>query len=283
LDWVECKTTGLADVIFVNSHFTESVFRSQFPSLGHKHVNVLYPSLNVDSISKFVENVGGDTIGTVLDNNGEAVEISGADLIDEKFQNVFVSLNRFEVKKNIELAIQAFAVLRKRLSDEDFKKSVLVLAGGYDLLNDENIAHYKSLKSLVADLMLVESVIFCLSPSDALKFYLYKRASLVVYTPMNEHFGIVPLEAMYMGKPVLATKSGGPMETIEDKTTGFLCANDPVEFCEIMHDVILNPERAQKMGEDGRKKVVEEFSFENFSGMLNDVLTKQSAVPSKDE
>lgn len=45
----------------------------------------------------------------------------------------------------------------------------------------------------------------------------------VVYTPPNEHFGIVPLEAMAHRCPVIACNSGGPCETVEAGSTGVLC------------------------------------------------------------
>lgn len=45
----------------------------------------------------------------------------------------------------------------------------------------------------------------------------------LLYTPDREHFGIVPLESMQMGLPVIAVNSGGPTETIAHKETGFLC------------------------------------------------------------
>ena len=38
---------------------------------------------------------------------------------------------------------------------------------------------------------------------------------------MEEHFGIVPLEAMSVGTPVIAVDSGGPKETVENEETGF--------------------------------------------------------------
>ena len=42
----------------------------------------------------------------------------------------------------------------------------------------------------------------------------------VIYTPSNEHLGIVPLEAMGASVPVIAVASGGPKETIVPDTTG---------------------------------------------------------------
>ena len=52
----------------------------------------------------------------------------------------------------------------------------------------------------------------------------------LLYTPMEEHFGIVPLEAMSVGTPVIAVDSGGPKETVENKETGFLCSSSSKVF-----------------------------------------------------
>ena len=43
-----------------------------------------------------------------------------------------------------------------------------------------------------------------------------------LYTPVGEHFGIVPLEAMAAGVPVIAMASGGPLETVKNGETGYL-------------------------------------------------------------
>ena len=48
-------------------------------------------------------------------------------------------------------------------------------------------------------------------------------ATVVIYTPENEHFGIVPIEAMAAGKPVIACRSGGPKESVLHGETGYLC------------------------------------------------------------
>ena len=52
--------------------------------------------------------------------------------------------------------------------------------------------------------------------------------------PQNEHFGIVPLEAMAAARPVIACNSGGPRESVLHGTTGFLCRPDPVAVAAAM-------------------------------------------------
>ncbi|KAI1732753.1 glycosyl transferases group 1 domain-containing protein [Ditylenchus destructor] len=198
IDNLEAWTTGMAHVIFVNSDYTKSVFRATFPSLSHKEVEILYPSLNTNFFDQEINCNSLEDFEGILD----------------VYDHIFVSLNRFEVKKNIELAIRAFSLLRERASQEEFSKCLLVLAGGYDLLNKENIEYYQHLVGVVEELGLTDSVLFIKSPSDHGKIRLFQRAKLIVYTPENEHFGIVPLEAMYIGRPVLATNTGGPLETV---------------------------------------------------------------------
>ena len=50
---------------------------------------------------------------------------------------------------------------------------------------------------------------------------------------LGEHFGIVPIEAMYSELPVIAVNDGGPTETVVDGLTGFLCKPDPESFAEV--------------------------------------------------
>ena len=56
----------------------------------------------------------------------------------------------------------------------------------------------------------------------------------LLYTPMEEHFGIVPLEAMSVGTPVIAVDSGGPKETVENEETGCLCSSSSKVFFYIL-------------------------------------------------
>lgn len=85
----------------------------------------------------------------------------------------------------------------------------------------------------------------------------------------DEHFGIVPLEAMAAHKPIIACNSGGPVETVKDGITGFLCDPTPEEFSLGMAKLIADPVRAEAMGEDARKHVESSFSTEIFGQRLN--------------
>jgi len=64
--------------------------------------------------------------------------------------------------------------------------------------------------------------VFLKSISNDARLLLLENTNVLLYTPENEHFGIVPVEAMYMGCIVLACNSGGPLESVDSGVTGYL-------------------------------------------------------------
>ena len=102
----------------------------------------------------------------------------------------------------------------------------------------ENVEHCAELMQLADELGVGLRVSFLRSISDREKVWLLTNTSILLYTPAGEHFGIVPLEAMYCGTPVLAVNSGGPLETIDHGVTGWLEDGQPHAWSEVT--VLLN-------------------------------------------
>lgn len=87
---------------------------------------------------------------------------------------------------------------------------------------------------------------------------------MVVMPSIQESFPRVPLEAMAMKVPVIATIVGGLPESIEDGKTGILVSPMDVDsLSTAIKYLIENPEARKEMGEAGRKRVEERFSIEN--------------------
>jgi alpha-1,3/alpha-1,6-mannosyltransferase len=134
-------------------------------------------------------------------------------------------------------------------------------------LTDSLGLRHATLKNLTTALAIPSdiSVLFLLSVPNSLKSTLLSTSSLLVYTPRNEHFGIVPLEAMLAGIPVLAANEGGPIETVVEGETGWLRDVTKVdEWTNVMRKVLNDLDQAalSRMGEYGRKRVTEQFSKE---------------------
>lgn len=70
-------------------------------------------------------------------------------------------------------------------------------------------------------------VLFLPSVSEDIKCFLMRHAVGLLYTPVNEHFGITPLESMALARPVIACNTGGPCETIVHGKTGYLVNGTP--------------------------------------------------------
>ncbi|QDZ24253.1 alpha-1,3/1,6-mannosyltransferase ALG2 [Chloropicon primus] len=266
LDWVEEVTTGLADVVLVNSNFTKGVFFRTFERLARRNitVRVVYPAVRV----------GGD------DDDEEEEEKAAGRAAGAK---TFLSINRFEKKKDIALAVTALKELHADLSSEGGgKKSPsgplprLVIAGGYDKRLPENVEYLSHLKDLCQRLDLQDHVSFFPSFTDEERETLLSGCAAVVYTPQNEHFGIVPLEAMAAGRPVVACDSGGPLETVVSGETGFICEPTARAFASAMGRLCAMDEGALlRMGEASRRHVRAKFSRKAFGDKLFQIVVSR--------
>ncbi|XP_053203393.1 alpha-1,3/1,6-mannosyltransferase ALG2-like [Panonychus citri] len=261
IDWFEEKTTGMADCILVNSHFTASVFRDTFKSLDSVELQVLYPVCNFSAFDRPVKGLGPS---------------ESFPRLSKQVSTIFLSLNRYEAKKRVELAILAFAALKKKLStQEKFTGTIhLIVAGGYDPNQIQNVEYHQELQSCAKELELEDEVTFLKSPSDDDKHLLLHSCTAVLYTPENEHFGIVPLEAMYMGRPVIACNSGGPLETVRDGETGYLCRPEASHFAEKMYNFVTDKSLSREMGREGREHVKKNFSIQRFDEQIASVINK---------
>jgi len=118
-------------------------------------------------------------------------------------------------------------------------------------------------------------VLFLLSVPNTLKDMLLRSARLLVYTPSNEHFGIVPLEAMLAGIPVLAANTGGPLETVVNGRTGWLCSPEDTEsWTGVMNKVLhkLSEKELASMGAAGKERVKREFSDAKMAERLDEII-----------
>ena len=278
IDWLELKSTGMADIIVVNSQFTRRIFYSTFPQLAHKNVHVLYPSLNTRFFDSMLDqsargNLPKETSNAEL-NRENTRELAKA----EHKRFILLSINRYERKKDLRLAVESMAVLRSKMSSAaEFAECHLILAGGYDVRVAENVQHYDELNALVKELKLETSVSFLRSISDGQKVDLLSRAHCLIYTPTNEHFGIVPIEAMYCKKPVIATKTGGPLETVVHGSTGFLVDATSQAFAGALHELISDERKQEAFGQMARSRVLEHFSFDAFQLQLNSLIASNES------
>jgi glycosyltransferase involved in cell wall biosynthesis len=87
---------------------------------------------------------------------------------------------------------------------------------------------------------------------------LYNKAKLVLYAPYLEPFGLVPIEAMGCGTPVIGVKEGGVRETIIHDKTGLLVERDESLFAQAILKLLQNDRKRSEMSQKS-VDVVEKF------------------------
>lgn len=97
----------------------------------------------------------------------------------------------------------------------------------------------------------------------------YKAAAIALNFSESESFSLTCLEALFFGCTVVATRSGGPAEIIDDQETGYLVPlGDINRMAEAMEDLMASEEKRRTFAKAGRNKVRARFSKENTSQQL---------------
>ncbi len=121
----------------------------------------------------------------------------------------------------------------------------------------------EELRDQAAELGVVERVHFLGYVAEEEKYALLRMADLYVSTSQHEGFGLVFLEAMACGLPVICYDHGGQTDFLEDGVTGHLVPlNAREEFLRAVASLVAEPERRRRMGAAGRTRV-EDYYIDN--------------------
>jgi glycosyltransferase involved in cell wall biosynthesis len=145
--------------------------------------------------------------------------------------------------------IQAVRRVKEKVPDVQ----CLVVGGVYDDRYDQEVRH------LVRELGLTENVRFLGYRKDVLN--VMNAMDIVIHASTSpEPFGMVLIEAMALGKPVIATRAGGPLEIVEDQVSGLLVPpGNPDALAEAISRLLEDRTMAEDMGCSGRKRVKQMF------------------------
>ncbi|MEM3841632.1 MAG: glycosyltransferase, partial [Candidatus Micrarchaeaceae archaeon] len=213
----------------------------------------------VKKIDRIVAN-SENTAGRILKYyNRKADAVLGGGVDYQNYSNsgygrYFFYPSRISPNKRQDYAIRAFGI---------FKKSVkgyrLIIAG--QVSKDKMYVDYY--KKIVEQAKQVGDIEIITNAGDKRLIELYAGARAVLYTPIDEDYGLVPLEAMASSKPIIAVDEGGPRYTVIDGKTGFLVSNEK-DMATKMALVADDKGLAEELGRSGRKRVIAEYSWEKF-------------------
>jgi glycosyltransferase involved in cell wall biosynthesis len=170
--------------------------------------------------------------------------------------------------KGLEEVVQALARLPRELGEVH-----CVIAGDGPLR--------PRLKALAAELGLGARVhLVGWLPYDEL-LAMMARADVFALPSAPEGFGLVHLEAMTQGTPVVACRDQGPADFIEDGVSGYLVAEGDVDaLTRVVTNVLADPERAAEIGAAGRS-VATSFTWERNAHRMLDIYAEIVAGDSR--
>lgn len=173
----------------------------------------------------------------------------------------FLVAGRIMWQKNIELAIDAVRILAAQ-----GVHAPLVIAGAVDR---KSVDYLEELRQRAQGL----PVRFVVRPTDDELIALYQSSHAVLFTPRSEDFGIVPLEAMAAGTPVLAVNAGGPRETVVDGVTGWLLPGTPEAFAEKMR-ALMNESLDMSFFRASARRRATQFCWERMIDRIDEVMAQ---------
>jgi len=172
-------------------------------------------------------------------------------------------LTSLSAKKNVHNTIRAAAVLVRR-----GLKDLRLRIGGRGRRREE-------LERLASSLGIGGRVEFAGPVPDSELPAFYRQARLVVYCPIDEPFGLVPLEAMAQKSPIVVSDHGGPAEVVSSGVTG-LHANpfDPESIAAGIQKLWTDEALARSLGEAGCREVHKRFSIAAFADRFEEALSE---------
>ncbi|MHA7278743.1 glycosyltransferase [Arthrobacter sp. MDT2-2] len=170
-----------------------------------------------------------------------------------------VSVGRLVPRKGMDLAIRAL----RELADIGRDDVELVIVGGAgNSTGLEEDPEAQRLRALAVDLGVGDRVILRGQVSRAEMPAVLRSADAVVCAPWYEPFGIVPLEAMACGVPVIAAAVGGLVDTVVDGKTGLhVPSQDPAAIAAAIAAIVADPEWGRELGDNGYRRVRARYSW----------------------
>jgi len=167
---------------------------------------------------------------------------------------------RLGPRKGVDLVIQAVPLLAQAGFHD---VELLIVGGSGDALSLEDDPEARRLRLLAKELGVEDQVTMRGQvPRNAMPG-IFRSADAVVCAPWYEPFGIVPLEAMACGVPVVAAAVGGLRETVVDQKTGLhVPPRDPQAIADAVARLLADPALRADMGRAGTRRARSRYSWD---------------------
>jgi glycosyltransferase involved in cell wall biosynthesis len=188
-------------------------------------------------------------------------------------------VGRFDPRKGIETLVRAVGQSQLRGN-----KNLKLVIGGGSRPGQSDGKERDRIEGIVAELGMSDITTFPGRLGDEILPAYYAAADVCVVPSHYEPFGLVAIEAMASGTPVVASDVGGLQFTVVPEETGLLApAQDEAAFAAAIDRILSNPEWRNQLGSKARMRVEDKFSWDGVAHQLSDLYTKLLAEPAKAE
>ncbi len=191
---------------------------------------------------------------------------------------LITQISRFDKWKDPEGVLEVFKIVRERTDCR------LVLCGSMAPDDPEGWTIYRRVEEKAKDLIEQGDVILITAEDHLLVNALQRVSVVILQKSLCEGFGLTVTEALWKGRPVIASRVGGIPLQIEDGETGFLVDPTDIEGCaRRVLQVIESPDLAERLGTAGKEHVRRNFLITrllaDYLDMLNAELGCGQEIP----
>jgi len=195
---------------------------------------------------------------------------------------VILFVGRIQQLKGVEILLRAAAILKSRVDEGKVPEFCLVIVGGRPGQGDDPQSRELDRLHALAKELGVEHLIRWVGAvdHDVLPRY-YQAANVTVMPSTYESFGLVAVESMACGTPVVAARVGGLQTTVQDGETGYLIhAREPALYADRIQEIVTQPELQSRLGKAARRRAAT-FGWEHvarqLAGLYDDLIREQRA------
>ncbi len=250
------RRTEWDGIITVSEHVREEI-REQAPHLDN--VRLIYHGIDTENLF-----------------TPENTSPKWADKLGLHERPVIIHPARMLPWKGVLYSVHAMLGIRER-----FPEAVLIVTDTEDIVDwiDELRGYKESVLQLIADSKLEANVITQPFPYLELP-WVYNHCDVVIYPTIGEEpFGLVPVEGMACGKPVVVSRSGGLPESVIDGETGYIIPKKDVSALTERICLLLDEKGlAESMGQKGRERATKAFSRDRMAREVVELFRAPVAV-----
>lgn len=191
-------------------------------------------------------------------------------------QKLMLFVGRIEPLKAVDTIIEAIDIIRAESPHLTDNLTFAIIGGDPDNPADTELSR---LRRLSKSLNLNDVVDFLGAKDHKLLPYFYSAAEAVIMPSDYESFGMVALEAMSSGTPVIASEVGGLAFLVRDGETGFLVpVRDPRALASRIQTLLENPQKQREMGENA-VALAQKYGWSHIKDRLLNIFQELTATP----